>query len=270
MVVTDIKHLIRDPYAIYAKRVLRLRKLGPLVQNPDALSRGTVVHAVMEAFIRRTLDQPHDVTIDALEEEAKRVLEQTVPWPAAQALWLARLRRVAPWFVANETLRRQTATPVALEDDAKGKLLLDDLGVTIEGRADRIDERSDGVVRLYDYKTGAVPTPKQQRTFDKQLLIEAAMIEEGGFKELGPRSVQEAIFIGLGSGFKEQPAPLDEEPAAEVLARLRDLISAYLDPACGFTARRMMEQDAFGSDYDLLSRFGEWDATDAPHPEDLT
>jgi hypothetical protein len=31
----------------------------------------------------------------------------------------------------------------------------------------------------------------------------------------------------------------------------------------------MMEKDGFGSDYDLLSRFGEWDVTDDPKPEDL-
>jgi len=37
--VTEIKRLIRDPYAIYAKHVLRLRPLDPLVQEPDALLR---------------------------------------------------------------------------------------------------------------------------------------------------------------------------------------------------------------------------------------
>ncbi|MEM7317598.1 MAG: double-strand break repair protein AddB, partial [Pseudomonadota bacterium] len=42
--VTEIKRLIRDPYAIYARHVLRLRPLDPLVQAPDALLRGVVVH----------------------------------------------------------------------------------------------------------------------------------------------------------------------------------------------------------------------------------
>lgn len=270
MVVTDIKHLIRDPYAIYAKRILRLRKLGPLVQNPDALSRGTVSHVVMEQFIARTLSQPDTLTIDDLEDVARQVLTDTVPWPSARALWLARLQRIAPWFVTNEQRRRQRATPVALENEAKGKLALRDLDFTIEGRADRIDQTDNGDALLYDYKTGAVPTPKQQKSFDKQLLIEAAMIEEGGFKTIGPQHVKEAIFIGLGSTFREQPAPLEDEPPAEVLANLWLLIRAYQDPALGFTARRMMEQDSFGSDYDLLSRFGEWDVTDDPCPEDLT
>jgi RecB family exonuclease len=38
---------------------------------------------------------------------------------------------------------------------------------------------------IYDYKTGTPPSKKEQQVFDKQLLIEAAMVEEGGFKEVG-------------------------------------------------------------------------------------
>ncbi|MGA9252936.1 MAG: double-strand break repair protein AddB [Roseobacter sp.] len=269
MVVTDIKHLIRDPYAIYAKRVLRLRKLGPLVQNPDALSRGTVSHEVMERFIRLTIDNPGALARDAMLECAQTVLQESVPWPAARALWLARLQRIADWFIANEHRRRSTATPVALEQQAAGKLVLQDIGFTLIGRADRIDRTDSGEVLLYDYKTGAAPTTKQQRSFDKQLLIEAAMIEEGAFENIEPSTVLDAVFISLGSGLSEVSAPLEDEPTQKVLDELRQLIVAYQDPAQGFTARRMMQKDSFGSDYDLLSRFGEWDITEDPAPEDL-
>ena len=43
------------------------------------------------------------------------------------------------------------------------------------------------------------------------------------------------------------------------------LIDAYRDPDMGYTARNKMHKDAFGSDYDQLSRFGEWDASDTAH-----
>ena len=59
------------------------------------------------------------------------------------------------------------------------------------------------------------------------------------------------------------------EPTAKVLGELRALIEAYKSVGQGFTARRMMEKDVYGSDFDLLSRFGEWDETDDPAPEDL-
>ena len=44
LAVTDIKHLIRDPYAIYAKRILNLKRLDSLTKSPDAPLRGTLIH----------------------------------------------------------------------------------------------------------------------------------------------------------------------------------------------------------------------------------
>ncbi len=270
LAVTDIKHLIRDPYAIYAMHVLRLRKLGPLVQNADALARGTVSHAVMEAFVRQSVQTPERLTSEALMDLARDIIADDVPWPAARALWAARLKRISNWFVARELERRQHATPIAFEDDAKGKLLWPDLGFTLVGRADRIDQDSSGNILLYDYKTGAVPTAREQRFFDKQLLIEAAMVEEGAFDRIGPQHVAGAVFIGLGAKPEEVEAPLLDEAPSKVLAELRVLITAYLEVDQGYTARRALKKDSHPSDYDLLSRFGEWDETQDPVTEDLT
>merc|ERR1711969_33220 len=53
--VTEIKHLIRDPFHIYAKRVLRLAPLNPLQRAPDALLRGILIHEVLEEFVKESL-----------------------------------------------------------------------------------------------------------------------------------------------------------------------------------------------------------------------
>ncbi|MDX5402925.1 MAG: double-strand break repair protein AddB, partial [Rhodobacterales bacterium] len=60
--VTEIKRLIRDPYAIYAKHVLRLHPLNSLMQAPDALLRGIVTHDVLESFIKGVRDDPDTLT----------------------------------------------------------------------------------------------------------------------------------------------------------------------------------------------------------------
>lgn len=126
-----------------------------------------------------------------------------------------------------------------------------------------------GAVSVYDYKTGKPPSTKEQTFFDKQLLIEAAMIEQGAFESIGPCPVEQAVFIGLGSTPVEVPAPLSDEPPVETLAHLRTLIRAYLDPQQGFTSRRMVKREGYPGDYDQLARFGEWDGTDDPWPEVL-
>ena len=262
--VTEIKTLIRDPYAIYAKHILRLRPLDPLMQSPDALTRGIAVHEIMENFVRDAVDDPTLLTRDRLMHIAQQVLEEQVPWHAARRLWLARIERIADWFVARERLRLDRATPVAFERDARGKHLFGDIGVTIRGTADRIDRNDVGEALIYDYKTGKPPTKDQQKFFDKQLLIEAAMVEEGAFEKIGPASVKEALFIGLGTNPAEVPAPLQDESPTATMEGLHRLLLAYLQPEQGFTSRRMMEREAFGGNYDQLARFGEWDATQLP------
>ncbi|MBB3994152.1 double-strand break repair protein AddB [Sulfitobacter undariae] len=268
--VTEIKTLIRDPYAIYARHSLRLRALYPLVQSPDAPLRGIVVHAVMEDFVKSVIVDPANLNRAHLLNIAHDTLTELVPWPAARTIWLARLARIADWFIEAEETRLATAVPVAFEKDARGTLELPELGFTLRGVADRIDRNAAGDIQIYDYKTGNPPTDKQQKHFDKQLLIEAAMVEEGAFKKVGTAVVSRATFIGLGNPPVERDAPLEEEPPAVVLENLRTLIAAYLDPEQGFTSRRMMEKVIFDGEFDHLARFGEWDASDPAQPEDLT
>ncbi|HUD50104.1 double-strand break repair protein AddB, partial [Parvibaculum sp.] len=50
--VTEIETLIRDPYAIYAKKVLRLQPLDPIDADVAAAERGNIIHAALENFSR--------------------------------------------------------------------------------------------------------------------------------------------------------------------------------------------------------------------------
>ncbi|WP_170447191.1 double-strand break repair protein AddB [Ruegeria arenilitoris] len=266
--VTEIKRLIRDPYAIYAKHVLRLKPLDPLVQAPDALLRGIVIHEILEHFVKDSVLDGALLTRDNFLKRAEALLDQHVAWPTARKLWLARLERAADDFLRAEISRRSDGGPIAFE--AKMRLTLEPLGFTLNGRADRIDRNSRGALTIIDYKTGTPPSESQQAKFDKQLLIEAAMAEQGGIDGFDPMAVASAVFIGMGGTYKEVPAPLDNEPPDRVLAELKELISTYLEPDQGFSSRRMMHKDSDVGDYDHLARFGEWDRTAETKPEDLT
>ncbi|WP_170443826.1 double-strand break repair protein AddB [Ruegeria arenilitoris] len=266
--VTEIKRLIRDPYAIYAKHVLRLKPLDPLVQAPDALLRGIVIHEILEHFVKDSVLDGALLTRDNFLKRAEALLDQHVAWPTARKLWLARLERIADDFLRAEISRRSDGGPIAFE--AKMRLTLEPLGFALNGRADRIDRNSRGALTIIDYKTGTPPSESQQAKFDKQLLIEAAMAEQGGIDGFDPMAVASAVFIGMGGTYKEVPAPLDKEPPDKVLAELKELISAYLEPDQGFSSRRMMHKDSDVGDYDHLARFGEWDRTAETRPEDLT
>jgi len=258
--VTQIKTLIRDPYAIYAREVLRLRALDPLMKEPDALERGNALHKVMEVFVRDAVADPDKLTPANLLTTTATVLEEEVPWAEARILWLARMARIAEPLVTGEAARLDAGQPAAYE--VRGRSTLPELGFDLTAIADRIDLDPRGHALIYDYKTGAMSSPPQQMRFDLQLLLEAAMAERGGFENVTPMHVIRAAFVGLGSNAKEVDAPLDKLSADEVWARFATLIREYLDADQPFTARRAMFKSDSISDYDHLARFGEWDVSD--------
>lgn len=257
--VTEIKTLVRDPYAIYAKHVLGLSPLDSLVKTADARLRGIAVHQVFEDFVR-SWDQGN--TAADLMAHAKSIFESDVDWPSARLMWAARVARLAEDFVTEEADHQKIAVSTHLE--VKGKSTLSDLGFTLTVKADRIDLDSRGGAYLFDYKTGQIPTKPQQLAFDMQLLLEAAMAERGDFDGLHPRHIEGATYLGVGSGTRFVEAPLDQKPTAQVWSELYKLISDYQEPNKGFTARRAMEKSKSFGRYDQLSRFGEWDETDLP------
>ncbi|MBC7133089.1 MAG: double-strand break repair protein AddB [Roseovarius sp.] len=264
--VTEIRTLIRDPYAIYARHVLGLRRLDPLMRLPDALMRGTVLHAIMERFIAETRDDPPDrLNAGTLLAMTESILAETTPWAEARALWLARIARVADWFIETERDRRNIARPAAIE--RRGALTLHAPPFTLTAKADRIDIDAHGRALIYDYKTGDPPSKKEQAHFDKQLLLEAAIAERGGFDDLGPLRVLRATYIGMGARPALVDAPLDEVTTPDIVAELARLIAAYAERDQGYVARRAPRNAAARGEYDQLARFGEWDLADPPSPE---
>jgi len=265
--VTAIRTLIRDPYAIYARHVLRLRCLDPLTPSPDAALRGTVLHKVFEEFLKEGLAPSDPIAKARLLAVTERVLEAECPWPTVRRLWIARIARISDWFLTTEAARQKLATPRHLEID--GAATIEDLNFTLTAQADRIDVGDDGF-RIYDYKTGSPPTGPQQKNFEKQLLLEAAMAERGGFEKAGPGRVAGAAYIGLAGSGRVVEAPLDEIPPDMVWAQLRELIARWQERDRGYSARMALMSDKDRSDYDHLSRFGEWDVIDAAVKEPLT
>ncbi len=268
LAVTGIKTLLRDPYAIYARHILRLFKLNPLRPSPDALLRGSVLHKVLENFTKARPDtETREAARARLIAEASAVLTEEVPWPAARALWMSRMNRAADFFLSAEA--DLGGVPVVIEK--KGAAPLTGLPFTLEARPDRIDALPDGRVHIFDYKTGSPPSKDQQEFFDKQLLLEAAMVARGAFAALnGPREVAGITYIGLGSSPKKDTDHPDEAALDRVWEELHHLIREYMSADRGYVSRRVMHGERFPGDYDHLARFGEWEMTDAPKPEDVT
>ena len=257
--VTDIARLIRDPYAIYARRVLALQALDPLHPEPGPAMRGQVLHRIVETLLksRPTADLGVAGLRDLLVRTAAQVLADEVPWPSARAFWQARINGIADRIALDEVGRLTSAQPAIIEKS--GRRSVAGLGFTLTARPDRIDIAEDGSAWIYDYKSGAPPSAKQVDSFEKQLPLQAAIVEGGGFDALGPRDVSGIAYIHLGG--EGATVPRDLPDPGETWDQFVALITGFLIGETGFAALRAPEKRGETGDYAHLARFGEWDLT---------
>jgi len=267
--VTRIETWIRDPYAIYAERILGLRPLDPLDADPGAAERGNLVHKTLEKFIN---SQPEGALAEDAEEQligiGREVFDDVLVRPGIRAFWWPRFLRVAHWFIEFENARRVDGTqPLISEADGRMEFSAAGKTFTLTAKADRIDSRPDGSLAILDYKTGAPPTGKQVESgLTPQLTLEAAMAGAGGFGEVTPAPVGELAYIKLSGGrtpgeFKRLKLDINEA-TDDAMSGLRRLITSFQNPATPYRSRpRPQFKSRFGT-YDHLARVREWASAD--------
>ena len=267
LTVTEIQKLIRDPYSIYARYVLRLRPLEPLRVVPDPRIRGDVFHKIIEEAFGLDADfwdAAH--AANRLREIARAHLDR-LPWPGIAAHWYGHLDSIADQLVLDEQSRRALGRPVALE--RKGAFDVPGTRFSIRGKADRIDRLTNGRLVIFDYKTGTPPTRDSLRYFDRQLPVEAVMAENGGFREIPAAVVSHVTHIGLGRTPVVQETYLElgddlDLRTVTIQGELAQLLNSFDSESKGYPSRRAMEKVRYEGDYDHLARFGEWDETEDP------
>ncbi|MGA9795721.1 MAG: double-strand break repair protein AddB [Rhizomicrobium sp.] len=259
--VTEIETWMRDPYAIYAKHVLRLRPLDPLDAGVGPLERGTAVHAALEKFLIACGDAwPADAE-DKLIAIGRELLGD-VP-KATQAIWLPRFEQAARWFVRMEGERRDTVSRSFLEQAGARVFAVGGNTFTLRGRADRIDVLKGGAAAIIDYKTGNPPSPAQVRLlWAPQLPLEGAMLKEGGFETIGKLAACELLYIKFSGGTppgRVQSVPEDiPSLIARAEATLLLLIAHYSEQSTPYLSRVMPFRADIAGDYDHLARVREW------------
>ncbi len=260
--VTQIETLIRDPYSIYARHILKLKKLQPLKQQATPLLKGNIIHKIIFKFSEKTKNDPTKINNGILEALTEKIFNEEVPWPAIRTIWKEQFRKVSPLFLEAEALRRVNTTPLFFEHP--GSISFKEIDMTLTAIADRIDEKNSGELIIYDYKSGKPPTLKQINSFHKQLMLEALIAKDGGFKDIPAKHVTLVNYVSLHHVHPNTPKSISPEEIETTRKEFFALINHYKDPKSGYTARLRMEKVGFSSDYDHLSRYGEWDETNIP------
>ncbi len=271
--VTQVEAWVRDPYAVYARHILKLYPLDRPDEPVDARARGSAIHTAMEAFAERW---------PALAEDERAVVFadlylQALREGGAPDHDMARERplalRAGRWIADFEVRRRQPGVQVLVEREVNGPL--DGLDFILSARADRI-ELQGGMAHVIDFKTGAAPSAKQVRLgFNAQLPLTAALLARGGLAEAGRPTPGQLLYVrvsGREPAGKEElrsdpnEALRDLAPSGEAADRawegLAQLVRRYADPAYPYRSRVAPQFISHRSDYDHLARVAEWSVAD--------
>ncbi|MBA2919586.1 double-strand break repair protein AddB [Sphingomonas sp. MAH-20] len=269
--VTDLDRLKADPFAFYAKAMLKLFPLDPVDADPTAAWRGTMVHKVLELWAKED-----DCDPARLRPRAEAMLADADAHPLMRALWEPRLIEAIDWIAAEMAVRKADGHRV-LAVECKGEI--EDFGVTLKGVADRIDRRPDGSLAIIDYKTGNAPSPKQVASgYAQQLGLIGLMAERGAFDGVaGTAGGFEywSLARNTQDGFGKIVTPVDpvgkggriftDQFVARAASNLQGAVERWLTGAEPFTAKLHPEHAPYG-DYDQLMRLEEWYGRDQSSP----
>ena len=264
--VTEIETWMRDPYSIYARHVLGLNPLDPLDQEVSAADYGSLVHHILHEFIATNPMGPLPKnSLSKLLKIGDRFFEDDALPPGVLAFWQPRFERIAEWFIAIETERRETLAQSFAE--IRGELSIrGSVGpFTLVGKADRIDRTKDGRIAVIDYKTGTPPSNDEVIAgFSPQLPLEAAMIAGGGFEGVPKGKLDALVFWhlhGRGDGGREYTIEGDATSlAANARKGLTELIAKFDTATTAYEARPNPTYAPIYSPYSHLARVKEWAA----------
>jgi ATP-dependent helicase/nuclease subunit B len=267
--ITAIEDWLRDPYTVYAKYILRLHPLDAVDTLPGARDRGVVIHSAIGDYTKLFAKAAPDDPLKELLALGEKHFAPLADYPEARAFWWPRFERIARWFTQWDLIRRDGIT--ALHAEIGGALVfpVGKREFTLTGIADRIERRADGSYAIIDYKTGAARTEKQVRTgLAPQLTLEAAILRDGGFKEIVASAISEITYVTLKGGepagkeltitFKEGTP---DTQAGRALVRLKEVAAKFEDETKPYLSLlHPMWKTHYGS-YDHLARVKEWSLT---------
>ncbi|MBA3669705.1 MAG: PD-(D/E)XK nuclease family protein [Sphingomonas sp.] len=254
--VTDVDRLKADPFAFYAKTILRLRSWDPLDQDPTAAWKGTAVHDVLECWFKED-----DCARDALIPRVRTMLRDPAVHPLVRALWEPRLIEGVQWVVDQTVADRASGrSPAAAE--VSGEVTI--AGVKLHGKADRIDSIGGGASAIIDYKTGNAPKPNVIASgFALQLGLLGLIAKAGGFGPAfaAPDCLEYWSLAKDKRAFGYRRSAPGKQSAEAFLTMTENVFGKaagdWLTGTRAFTAKLNPTFAPYG-DYDQLMRLEEW------------
>ena len=256
--ISDLERLEKEPYAIYAKKILDLKPLNPITQRPNARIFGIILHQIIENYYKSNIYKSVHFNSTRIKLLAL-ALEQIKPFksfPETYAFWTKKLELITEWIIKNDISRQSITKNIYIE--VPGKIIINThMGkFTLIARADRI-EVNNGKITIIDYKSGTIPKPNTINNLSSpQLPIEILIALNKGFNQIQTQNIKEAIYWhldGLNEGGKELNT-LKDNTSLEEIANIanewaKNILMHYANPKNPFLPKKSIYED-----YKLIQR----------------
>jgi ATP-dependent helicase/nuclease subunit B len=264
--VTEIETLERDPYAVYARRILKLSPIDDFAAEIGARERGTLFHDILARFAQEYPASLPERPRARLIEIAEAAFAAFADQPDVVAFWRPRFAKLAGSLVEWEAERRKLMGGLMAEIDGRCEIALPGgETITLTARADRIETSRNGAVTIVDFKTGDAPSKAQiEKGLSLQLTLQSVIAEMGGFPDVPAQWPANAAYVSLkpqtDGKLKVTEKGGDNLVALslEHLDGMKRRLAAFRAGRRGFTSQAMPQKMRDAGEYDELARVKEW------------
>ncbi len=254
---TSIEKLYRDPYIIFANKILKLKKLDDIDMKTIPADFGNIVHNSLAEFKEKKLS--------TYGELMAIIVRNAIPYKEIDIIdfWMKKFDDIAKWFIDYEASLENVG---ATYTEISGELKITP-NFTLKAKADRIDilTNSGGAI-VSDYKTGVAPSRKEVESgYAPQLLLEALILNNGGFNIKGKTKTSELRYLEISKGktteFVNENEFLDDliqktgETLFNIITKFEDENTPYISRPNPSKVGTAIEEY---SEYTHLARVKEW------------
>lgn len=258
--VTNIEKLMRDPYSIYASKILKLKKLDDFDQEPGAREFGNFIHNSLDRFIKDYESITPENRHAKLLEYGRKEFDKMNLSESVNYFWWPRFERIADWFIENEESRH--GNNIDIKTEISGQYQFSN-GFILYAKADRVEFYKDSNAMIIDYKTGTVPTFTDMKLgFAPQMALEGLIAVNDGFG-CKVKDVTQLEFWRLTGA--NPPAEIKDyngeipELISDADEGVKKLVEIFSDEKTAYTSCPDSKHAPRYNDFEHLARVREWE-----------
>lgn len=224
--ITDITKLIKNPYQIYLKKILKLKPLKKIDYEPSHAEFGSFVHEILEKYISQNLNNINEIA-KIFEEYFKKDQEKLIWWP--------KFLNIFNNFKEINKIYQNSNNFVEKEVNFTVKNL------KIHGKIDRVISNN-SALEILDYKTGQTPSKKDIISGLQSQLVMAALGLINDKKDFADYKINKLSYFKLSSFSKSEIKNMfdDEVSIQKLLLAAQDgtaeIVGFFIDGNCEFVA----------------------------------